>query len=166
MEMTTTSFGGAAKAPVARRKRVAVRRRFMDAQLISGVRRPCRRSHREQSGGIGRTRTLPSHVGRAGKPSCGAGFSPRSGHCPPPKARAKARATREVARGSVLPRRLLEADAQSAGNAYLRYFQDGGGDRIQAITVAQGQWEERGAVDKQVSQTNASGGIKIVAQLT
>ena len=51
------------------------------------------------------------------------------------------------------------------GNAYLRYFNEGGIDKIQAIAVAQGQWEERGPVDDNASQNNGSGGIKVLAQL-
>jgi hypothetical protein len=49
------------------------------------------------------------------------------------------------------------------GNAYLRYFNEGGVDKIQAITVAQGKWQVDGPIDTQSSQTNSSGGINLIA---
>jgi len=49
------------------------------------------------------------------------------------------------------------------GNAYVRYFNEGGVDKVQAITVAQGQWEEAGPIDDDASQTNGRGGINLFA---
>ncbi|QSQ25546.1 hypothetical protein JY651_11685 [Pyxidicoccus parkwayensis] len=59
----------------------------------------------------------------------------------------------------------LVLQGQSIGNAYLRYFQDGNVDKVQAIAVAQGSWIEYGPVDTQTSQTNASGGINLLVNL-
>jgi hypothetical protein len=53
----------------------------------------------------------------------------------------------------------------TTGNAYVRYFQENGVDQIQAITVAQGQWIDKGPVTDDVSVTNSQGGINLAATL-
>ena len=52
------------------------------------------------------------------------------------------------------------------GNAYLRYFNEGGVDKIQAIAVAQGQWEDDGPVGVEASETDGRGGISLLAQFS
>lgn len=59
----------------------------------------------------------------------------------------------------------LIAQGVTTGNAYLRYFQQNGIDVVQAMTVAQGAWVAQGPIDPNVSQTNTSGGINLIAQL-
>ncbi|ETW98494.1 MAG: hypothetical protein ETSY1_18500 [Candidatus Entotheonella factor] len=50
---------------------------------------------------------------------------------------------------------------ETIGNAYLRYFSDNGVDKIQAITVAQGQWTAEGNISETSSQTDTDGGINL-----
>ncbi|MFC1750821.1 hypothetical protein ACFL2V_18675 [Pseudomonadota bacterium] len=51
------------------------------------------------------------------------------------------------------------------GNAYLRYFTENGVDKIQAMTVAQGKWAEKGEESAVYSCTHAAGGINLLVLL-
>jgi hypothetical protein len=53
----------------------------------------------------------------------------------------------------------------TTGNAYLRYFNDNGVDKVQAITVAQNNWIEQGDESETMSQTRSTGGINLTAEL-
>jgi len=52
----------------------------------------------------------------------------------------------------------------TTGNACLRYFKDKGVDKVQAMTVAQGEWIEYGKESESYSSTNAGGGINLLVQ--
>jgi len=53
----------------------------------------------------------------------------------------------------------------TTGNAYLRYFVEGGVHFVQARTVAQKYWDKEGPVDQLVSTTAAPGGINLRVEL-
>ena len=49
----------------------------------------------------------------------------------------------------------------SYGNAYLRYFQENGTDKLQAIAVAPDIWTNEGPVHEQFSCTNSTAGFNL-----
>jgi hypothetical protein len=53
----------------------------------------------------------------------------------------------------------------TTGNAYLRYFNENGVDKVQAITVAQDHWMSEGPVSAGYSHTQSDGGINLLVQL-
>ena len=59
----------------------------------------------------------------------------------------------------------LVLQGKTIGNAYLRYFQDSEGDKIQAITVAQNIWISEGEVNGSSSVTKSNGGINLKVTL-
>lgn len=53
----------------------------------------------------------------------------------------------------------------TVGNAFLVYYEENGQPVVQAITIAQGQWIEKGDPGPIVSQTHGRGGINLFVQL-
>lgn len=62
----------------------------------------------------------------------------------------------------------LQYSDGTMGYAYFRYYWNhvDGGYLIQAITMAQGSWVEQGTPGTNASQTEATGGINLLVQLT
>ncbi len=58
----------------------------------------------------------------------------------------------------------LVLQGATTGNACLRYFNENGVDKVQAMTVAQGEWVSEGSVSAGYSHTQSDGGINLLVQ--